>query len=122
MRHVGVWHTLQGYWCGVDPGGPLAERYKVRRRTARPFGFWTLPNVAARGFVDPADVGRFFDDYHASLAAAGVDFVKVDNGGSLPEFCDADEEHAATAAYHAAVPRVGREALWAAAGCCRACR
>ncbi len=102
VRKFGVWHTLMGYWCGVDPDGPLAEAYTVLRRDARDIGQPTLPHTSLRGLVDAADVGRFYDDWYAQLAAAGVDFVKVDNGGSLPEFCDAADEHAVTAAYHKA--------------------
>ena len=102
IRHFGVWHTLMGYWCGVDPEGPLADRYTVHARGARDIGQGTLPSVADRGLVDVADVRRFYDDWHTSLKAAGVDFVKVDNGGSLPEFCEAEDEHATVAAYHAA--------------------
>ena len=103
VRHVGVWHTLQGYWCGVNPDGPLAERYTIHRRRARDLNAFVLPNVPERGAIDPADVGRFFDDWHGQLAAAGVDFVKVDNGGSTPEFCDADEGPRYVRAYGEAV-------------------
>ena len=103
VEHFGVWHTLQGYWCGVDPDGPLADRYRIHRREARNLGIFVLPKVSARGAVDPDDAGRFFDDWHRELAEAGVDFVKVDNGGSTPEFCDAAEAVRYTHAYAAAV-------------------
>ncbi len=71
----GVWHTLQGYWNGVDPDGPLGQRYR------------TLPSAdGTRTMIHPDDIGRFFMDFHDRLRRSGVDFVKVDNQSSLEKF------------------------------------
>jgi raffinose synthase len=71
----GVWHTLQGYWNGVDPAGPLGQRYR------------TVPSAdGTRSMIHPDDVGRFFMDFHDRLRHSGVDFVKVDNQSSLEKF------------------------------------
>jgi raffinose synthase len=65
---VGVWHTLHGYWAGVDAG--LAARLS------------RVPFVeAADGAVVPQarDAEPFFEAYYEHLAREGVRFVKVDN-------------------------------------------
>jgi raffinose synthase len=38
---------------------------------------------ALAGLVSPAEIGRFFDDYHSMLRKQGVDGVKVDNQAVL---------------------------------------
>jgi raffinose synthase len=77
IEHFGVWHTLQGYWKGVAPDGPLAERYRIA----------SSPDND-RSMVHPDDVARFFQEYHDHLRRAGVDFVKVDNQSSLEQFSE----------------------------------
>ena len=90
VKHLLVWHTLSGYWAGVKPG-PQAD--------FDPYGaeiiFPSIPNAVHRasvadalraepfstdgvGVVLPDKAGAFFDDYHATLRAMGVDGVKVD--------------------------------------------
>ena len=75
IEHFGVWHTLQGYWQGVAPDGPLAERFRL---ASSPDGKRTM--------VHPDDAARFFQEFHDQLRRAGVDFVKVDNQSSLEQF------------------------------------
>ena len=103
VERVGVWHTLMGHWCGVDPESDLGRRYGVRAVTARDTGMFVLPVVPDRGAVPADRISGFFHDWHARLASQGVDFVKVDNGGSLVELCGPEEEQGFVAAYHAAV-------------------
>jgi raffinose synthase len=84
-----VWHAIVGYWGGVDaealPGYDVSDQ--VRR-----FGEGILahqPSVNEQwwgsliGLVPAAHAARFFDDYHARLAAQGVDGVKVDSQAVL---------------------------------------
>ena len=83
-----VWHTLQGYWGGVD--GAAMTDYRVREM-ARAFPGTILrhaPEInkafgSIIGLVDPADSYRFFQDFHRYLRLQGVDGVKVDSQGSL---------------------------------------
>ena len=75
IEHFGVWHTLQGYWQGVAPDGPLGASYRI---ASTPDG--------ARSMVHPDDIARFFQEFHDHLRRAGVDFVKVDNQSSLENF------------------------------------
>ncbi len=85
LEHFLVWHAFHGYWGGVD--GESLPGYDVReaRRAYAPgiLGFaptfneeWWGPLA---GLVPPAEIARFFDDYHRHLRAQGVDGVKVDN-------------------------------------------
>lgn len=90
VRHVGVWHALQGYWQGVDPKSSLGRAYPTVTRAVRDefFRGWDDQfDARRRHLVHPREVHRFFQDYHRLLRQAGVDFVKVDNQGSLEYFC-----------------------------------
>ena len=71
IEQVGVWHTFNAYWDGVEPGSPAAEKYADALMTT------------ASGLLvphdDPEKAIRFWDGWHGYLASCGVDFVKVDN-------------------------------------------
>jgi len=88
VERFGVWHTLQGHWMGVAPDGPLAKNYCVIQRPVNDWAFAGIPNDQDNtlGTVHPDDIGRFFDDWHATLAGCGVDMIKVDNQGSMQGF------------------------------------
>ncbi|KZT33043.1 hypothetical protein SISSUDRAFT_445849 [Sistotremastrum suecicum HHB10207 ss-3] len=82
VLNVGVWHTIGGYWQGVDPLKFKDEYQLIKVATdgypgpAEPEGFsYYLPH--------PSDVGRFFSDYYARLAAHGITFTKCDNVASF---------------------------------------
>jgi raffinose synthase len=75
IESFGVWHTLQGYWQGVAPDGPLGEQFRI---VSTPDG--------GRSLVHPDDIARFFQEFHDQLRRSGVDFVKVDNQSSLEQF------------------------------------
>jgi len=84
-----VWHTLYGYWGGVD--GKSLTGYDVRELprlfgpgilSQEPYlnvGYWG-PLV---GLVSSEKIGKFMNDYHKRLAAQGVDGVKVDSQSVL---------------------------------------
>ena len=79
----GVWTTLQGYWDGVHPKGAIDEAYRtVTNKASSPKG----EEPTTRTFVHPQDVHRFYHDWYASLAAAGVNMTKVDSQSSLMAF------------------------------------
>ena len=68
---VGVWHTLNGYWRGIDPESEIGVKYADYLMPA--INGMIIPSVDPdKGFV-------FWDAFHSYLAECGVDFVKVDN-------------------------------------------
>ena len=71
IKYVGVWHTFNGYWDGIDPNSPLYESQKENLVTT-PAGF-VVPAL------DEDKAFRFWDAWHSYLKEQGVDFVKVDN-------------------------------------------
>ncbi len=84
-----VWHAIQGYWGGLDSG--QLPGYRVRE-TVRSYsegvlrmnpGWNHIQWGQGVGLVDPADIHRFYHDYHRALRAEGVDGVKVDNQASI---------------------------------------
>jgi raffinose synthase len=93
VRAFLVWHTIHGYWGGVDeallPGyevSEVARRFSPEVLAHRPSAnheYWG-PSV---GRPSLSGLARFFDDYHSALAAAGVDGVKVDNQASVEALC-----------------------------------
>jgi hypothetical protein len=78
VRHVGVWHTFQGYWTGVDLESPLARDYRLFR------------GREGNALPDPRE-GRgaqFYADWYAKLKEWGFDFVKVDGQANNVKFTD----------------------------------
>jgi raffinose synthase len=84
-----VWHAMVGYWGGVDPAA--LPGYDIEDQ-ARRFGEGILAHQPSHnedwwgalvGLVPATRIQQFFDDYHRSLAAQGVDGVKVDNQAVL---------------------------------------
>ncbi|RIA90617.1 Glycoside Hydrolase Family 36 protein [Glomus cerebriforme] len=72
IEHFGVWHTLWGYWNGVDPS-IFSDRYDVRKTT------YNSPNgTLVAHIISPQDIHRFYDDFYSYLKEQGIDMVKVD--------------------------------------------
>ncbi len=78
---VGVWHTLQGYWNGVGANSELAGEYDVKP-TLQDGIPWSEDKRQSAALVDPRDIHRFYQDWHAELRRQGIDMVKVDNQSS----------------------------------------
>lgn len=83
-----VWHAFQGYWGGVDPSALPGYRVAEQSRGQSPYMYQECPSIdewwgPAVGVVHPDDVARFYRDYHRTLAAQGVDGVKVDNQAAI---------------------------------------
>ncbi|KAI9330220.1 hypothetical protein DFJ73DRAFT_964035 [Zopfochytrium polystomum] len=76
VKYVGVWHTLIGYWGGIDPSGPIAQKYKLTE---------IVRGSSTLHVVDASDIGRFYEDYHQYLRNSGVDFIKVDHQSFFDE-------------------------------------
>ncbi|KAG1172996.1 hypothetical protein G6F71_005969 [Rhizopus microsporus] len=80
LSHVGVWHTLCGYWNGICTSFADSQGYD-------PIDI-TNNQGTSIGLVKHADL--FYDDFYKFLHASNVDFVKVDNQGgflNLPDHC-----------------------------------
>ncbi len=78
VRWVGVWHSLQGYWHGIEPESRLYEEQSHN-----------LEETAA-GYIVPAwdrqKAYAFWNSWHSYLREQGIDFVKVDNQGGSSEY------------------------------------
>lgn len=105
FAHVGVWHTLHGYWDGVLPGSPAASRCALAER-----GGLLSPDPAS---PDDRDAFRAF---YAELAEAGIDFVKVDNQANTVRFAPAPMSlDRAAAGLHERVERAAEASFGVAA-------
>ncbi|WP_274362984.1 Sip1-related alpha-galactosidase [Paenibacillus thermotolerans] len=78
IRWVGVWHTIAGYWGGVDPEGELFR--KNGKHLFKTNGGAWIPAP------DAADAFGFWNDWHGYLKRQGVDFVKVDSQSAIVNF------------------------------------
>ena len=76
IEKVGIWHTLQAFWDGIDPASTLARALGDALLTTADGKL--IPALDAEG----AD--RFWDAWYSYLKDCGIDFVKVDNQSSLP--------------------------------------
>jgi Raffinose synthase or seed imbibition protein Sip1 len=102
VKHMLVWHTLTGYWGGVQVDDK--EGYKEGNNNSQQSTMSNyLPSVTYAdmtrtmhrmsvaqtldlepfhslgiGLIDPAKIGLFYKDYHKNLREMGVDGVKVD--------------------------------------------
>ncbi|MDQ8181408.1 Sip1-related alpha-galactosidase [Pelagicoccus sp. SDUM812005] len=89
LRWIGVWHTLQGYWGGIDPEGPLADRYQLETTRGKMEVFAGWPDqysIEQRVHVAHESVDAFFHDYYQKLSEQGINLVKVDNQAQLELF------------------------------------
>ncbi|HEV2765184.1 MAG TPA: Sip1-related alpha-galactosidase, partial [Pyrinomonadaceae bacterium] len=78
VRHVGVWHTFQGYWSGVERESDIGRAHAL------------LHGNDAKSLPDPRG-GRgesFYADWYAKLKEWGFDFVKVDGQANNVRFTD----------------------------------
>ena len=83
-----VWHAVMGYWAGLDAESlPEYDAREVVRDDLPSFGRDTAPLLSWMGricaVIPPDRIAAFYDDFHKSLAAEGVDGVKVDNQSTI---------------------------------------
>jgi len=73
---VGVWHTFNGYWNGIQIDSEIGRQLKD----------CLLPVSDKVAIPDPRSNNgeKFWDAWYKFLKESGVDFVKVDNQGNLP--------------------------------------
>ncbi|MCP9494895.1 MAG: hypothetical protein MSG64_10620 [Pyrinomonadaceae bacterium MAG19_C2-C3] len=76
IPHVGVWHTFQGYWDGVNKDSDIGRKHKL------------FTGIDGKALPDPREAADsdFFDDWYARLESWGYDFVKIDNQSSNAKF------------------------------------
>ncbi len=87
-RIVLAWHAISGYWSGADatrmPGYGIHD-------TPRSYGIGLLrqtPDMNSwygpvAGHVPAENIAAFYDSFHRTLAACGIDGVKVDNQATV---------------------------------------
>lgn len=73
IQHVGVWHTLHGYWDGV-----VSEDFKASTLFSGQDGLF---------LQDPRQRGEtLYHDWYQHLSKSGIDFVKVDGQANTSNF------------------------------------
>eukprot|EP01018_Ginkgo_biloba_P038359 Gb_08721 [translate_table: standard] len=87
VKYVYIWHTIGGYWGGVQPWATKMIKYEPTIAypvqspgmlgNSRDKFVDRLGNYGF-GLINPHKIGDFYNDLHSYLASAGVDGVKVD--------------------------------------------
>ncbi|MDR6549857.1 Sip1-related alpha-galactosidase [Paenibacillus qinlingensis] len=96
VKWVGVWHTIVGYWGGIDSNSTLAKSlgnylYKTADGSLIPY-------------PDPALGFGFWHAWHGYLRRQGIDFVKVDSQAAINNFLQFERSVGASAsAAHQAI-------------------
>ncbi len=75
IRWLGVWHSLGGYWGGIEPGSAAAQAQKGHLYTTRSGKLLPAP-CAEAGY-------GFYRDWYEYLRGEGIDFVKVDGQSAV---------------------------------------
>ena len=72
----GVWHALGGYWGGIAPESPLAQKEQAHLYRA----------VNGKLLPSPFTGEGFYRDWYAALNREGISFVKVDGQSAVPYY------------------------------------
>lgn len=84
IEEIGVWHTLNGYWNGINLNSELGEKYKSELFSwdTKPWATEVDPqNSKKYHFIKPESDSllAFYRNMHKSLKNQGFSFLKVDN-------------------------------------------
>lgn len=85
LAHFLVWHAVNGYWNGCGVTGYATREVN---EMYQPESFGTKRQTTT---LQPQDVYRFYNDFHAALRQEGVDGVKIDNQASIESLAQADQ-------------------------------
>jgi hypothetical protein len=82
IKYIGVWHTINGYWHGIDSISELGKRYRSEM-----FSWKHKENTEIKDsllcpfyFIRPESDSllAFYESWHKYFRSQGIDFVKVD--------------------------------------------
>ncbi|WP_163417188.1 Sip1-related alpha-galactosidase [Flagellimonas sp. HSM57] len=84
IEEIGVWHTLNGYWNGINIDSELGEKYKDELFSweTKP---WAVPSDSLDSktyhFIKPDSpaLPEFYQEMHQYFKDEGFSFLKVDN-------------------------------------------
>ena len=79
IKQVGIWHSFNGYWFGID------EKSSVYYENADCFVKTKLGAILP-DFYDWKNAFAFYDKWHTYLENEGIDFLKIDTQGELNKF------------------------------------
>lgn len=83
LKHVGVWHALNGYWNGIDATSELGKKYQQELFTWKQRERVDAGDspVVTYSFLKPNSdsLKSFFNNWHTYFKNEGFTFIKVDN-------------------------------------------
>ncbi|HYG37975.1 MAG TPA: Sip1-related alpha-galactosidase [Cytophagales bacterium] len=81
VKNVGIWHTINAYWKGIDSSSDLGIQYKDILYSYQGKLPWSKDTL--KTFYCPTPKNErgmeFFDDWYNYLSGEGISFIKVDN-------------------------------------------
>ncbi|CAO3618433.1 unnamed protein product [Cunninghamella blakesleeana] len=78
LLNIGVWHTLWGYWKGMDP-----NKYSHLYQGIKSFKTQKEEDGQQQSIHLVNNIQKFYDDFYRFLKKSGVGMVKIDNQGSF---------------------------------------
>lgn len=88
LKHIGVWHTIWGYWNGIDPNSGSFESYQFERINQGERGDDESFYIVTAKFVK-----SFYDDFYKYLSSQGVNLIKADYLASFDSIKCNEVEH-----------------------------
>jgi hypothetical protein len=85
VQHLGVWHTLNGYWEGIKKDSELYKQFESDMHTYNDRIIWLHDNFSDMHMASPLNgaASTFFDQWFTYLKNESISFVKVDNQDML---------------------------------------
>lgn len=92
IEHLGVWHTLNGYWEGIKKDSELYKQFESDMHTYNDRIIWLHDNFSDMHMPSPLNgaATEFFDQWYTYLKSEGISFVKVDNQDMLSRAANED--------------------------------
>ncbi|MBN1542043.1 hypothetical protein JW992_07825 [candidate division KSB1 bacterium] len=91
IKDVGIWHTLNGYWNGIDReselGRELAGELFEWTQIGQPGSDSTEPHTFSFIRPDSALLSDFYQRWHRWFRQQGISFIKVDNQLVVERMC-----------------------------------
>jgi hypothetical protein len=81
IEHIGIWHTINGYWAGINPDSDWGEKIKKYIFEYQYHIPWAANQDGIGWFIAPNSDGcaEFYKQWYQYLTDSGIDFVKIDN-------------------------------------------
>lgn len=94
VKEIGVWHTMNGYWAGIDPDGELYKAEKDNLIAHKDKQSVHDKEYSSEPYFSPSPKDNkaynFYNTWYSYLKEQGVTFVKVDQQSVIKRIAQGD--------------------------------